>query len=488
MNSIFSTKTTWRVHEAAKSGVLIDARDYYRAFYEAALGATRSILLLGWQFDSDVELVRGSDRKAGASEVELMPFLDELCRTRGIDVRILAWDHSVFFALERELLQGVVFEMGTCDKVQFRHDASVPPGGSHHQKVAVIDGRIAFLGSADICQSRWDTSAHRPDDTLRLARGERYKPYHEVQAVVTGAPARSLVDVFVNRWQRATGEALDPLSLCALESSDDLDVPVTLPLPRAPIAFSRTIPDVGSASTTQEVKELFVSAIRNAERLIYCEMQYFTSLAVRDALFERMNDSSRPKLEIVFVVPEKPEKFKEELTVGPPQSELFALLAETAKRTGHALGIYDVATRGNEGEDVFVYIHSKLMVVDDVFLTIGSSNLTNRSMSLDSEINASWFAEPGDGALAHAIRRLRVRLMLEHIGPRANVRSVLRRKSLVAELDAIAESGTTRLRRHDLSPVPAGVLAWAVHELASEYVDPTEEEAMASKLAQRDWL
>jgi len=49
------------LYEVAESGLLIDSRAYFRAFFHAAGGARNYILLSGWQFDSDVRLVRGKD-------------------------------------------------------------------------------------------------------------------------------------------------------------------------------------------------------------------------------------------------------------------------------------------------------------------------------------------------------------------------------------------------------------------------------------------
>jgi phospholipase D1/2 len=462
--SILLPSTTWRTHDAALTGVIVDGRDYYAAFYEAASRATRSILLLGWQFDSDVVLLRGDD----GPHIELLPFLDGLCRSRpDLEVRVLAWDHSLVYALEREILQKLLFDVAASSRIHFKWDDTAPWPGSHHQKVAIIDGTIAFLGSQDICQCRWDDSTHRAANPLRTSRHDVcYKPYHEVQAAIVGEPARSLVDLFVERWRYATGEELDAASFVA---PNDHVPTVTVPMPEARIAFARTIPKGPNRREVHEVRTQLARAIRKAEKSIYAESQYITSCALRAALLERMEDRSRP-LDIVFMVPHRAEKLKEELTVGLQQRDVLGQLARAAKENGHRFGVYDVQS----GDDAWVYIHSKLMIVDDRYMTIGSANLTNRSMTMDSEIHVSWEAKRGDDELRAAIRRVRTRLLLEHLGEAADLRAVVSREGLVTRLDAIADSGRGRLRRHEIEADAPSVLARAVGEIACEYVDPMD--------------
>jgi phospholipase D1/2 len=482
VSRLLTGKTAWRVHERACSGLLIDARDYYRAFYEAASRAKRSILILGWQFDSDVQLLRGEDLPRGADpkDYELLPLLDRLCRERPeLEVKMLAWDHSLFFALEREVLQKIVFDIATVDRFEFKTDGTVPLGGSHHQKVVIIDGQIAFMGSADICQDRWDSSAHIARDPQRVSRKEQaYKPYHEVQAVFTGEPVRSLMDLFAARWEYATGKPLDPARFVVPNEALWSRVVPTLAMPVADVGFSRTVPGAPDREHVHEIRDLYVRAIHNAKRMIYIETQYLTSCCVRDALVARMNDESKPKLDIVLMLPHKPERFKEEVFIGLTQADVLDEVVKAAKEHGHALGLYNVATpdpaAAPDGPPIFVYIHAKLMIVDDVFFTMGSANLANRSMTVDSEINATWVAEPGDHELRNAIRRVRVRLLLEHLGERAGVRLVARREGLVARLDRFADEGKGRLRRHDLTHEAPSVIEKALQELACDYVDPED--------------
>lgn len=480
--TVLNPTTAWRVHDRVESALLIDGRDYYRALYAAVCQATKSILLLGWQFDSDVELVRGDDLPVGVEprDVELLALLDRLCRERAeLQIRVLAWDHSVFYAFERELLQKLYFDAIRCERFDFRWDNTVPLGGSHHQKVAIVDGRVAFFGSQDICQARWDDSAHRPDNEHRTSRGIAHPPYHEVQVAVTGEAARSMIDLFVWRWYGATGERLDPKALVADDASSDerpsssFRFPVTLAMPRARIGLARTIPEVIGRPHVSEVAELYVRAIETAKRFIYIESQYLTSCAVRDALLARMADKAHPKLDMIIVLPHRPSSFKEEITVGVPQAVLLQTLEQAANAYGHSLGIYNVvAGVCDSGESLFVYIHAKLMIVDDRLLIVGSANLTNRSMTIDSEIVAAYDAERGNSALRNAIRRARIRLMIEHAGEQVSLRSLVRTSGLVARLDSLIEEGRVRLHKHNLRKDEPGVVAKTMHELTLEFLDP----------------
>ena len=487
---ILTEQTTWRRHDQSNAALLIDASDYYRAFYAAVSRAKRSVLMLGWQFDSDVQLVRGSDLPPGADpkSYELLPLLDRLCRERPeLEVKMLAWDHSLFFALEREVLQKIVFDIATVDRFSFKLDGTVPWGGSHHQKVAIIDGQVAFMGSADICQDRWDTSAHVARDPLRVSRkSEPYKPYHEVQAVFTGQPVQSLLDLFADRWAHATSEPLDIEQLVVPYPGEDdetravaardllASLPVTLPMPQSRLALSRTVPAAPGREQVHEIRNLCVRAIHSAERLVYIETQYLTSACVRDALAARMSDRSRGPLDVVLVLPHKPEKFKEQFTIGEPQATVLDAIAAAAKSGGHSLGIYNVAASDESGGELYVYIHAKLMIIDDHFFTMGSANLANRSMTVDSEVNAVWVAPPGDQELHAAIRRVRTRLLMEHMGEAADARLVACPEGLVQRLDRLVAEGRGRLRHHDLAHKTPNALTKAVQELACDFVDPED--------------
>jgi phosphatidylserine/phosphatidylglycerophosphate/cardiolipin synthase-like enzyme len=456
-------RNAWRRVHADDTGVLVDAADYYHAVYRAISRAHSHVLMSGWQFDSGVPLLRGADVPSGA-DVRFLKFLDGLCRRRPeLRVYLLAWDFHLVFAGEREWLQRVIFHWMTSPNLRFRFADHPAANGSHHQKFVVIDGGLAFLGGMDICESRWDDRRHLADNPLRLSRGRPQKPYHDVQAWLAGREtARALEDLFSERWRRAGGPPLE------LGSTARPEVPArgSLPIGGTTVALSRTDPQP-DGNTVREVERLFEDAIAAADRLIYVETQYLSSRRMREALAQRMRASGRPRPEIVIVVNEHAEALKEELAVGLRQARNLEVLRDVASRTGCALGCYFSLADGVHETFRATYIHSKLMIVDDRFLTVGSANLTNRSMGLDSELHVAWEHEGDDGPLIDSIRNVRVSLLAEHAGLSAAAATGLQAiDGLVARLDAIADRGGARLRRHG-PPTPA-------QQTAMQLVDPDD--------------
>ncbi|MCL4874286.1 phospholipase [bacterium] len=443
-----------------ESGVYVDGAEYYSAFYRAALKARRYIIISGWQFDSEVSLVRGPEALRARREVTLLKFLDSLCRRNPeLRVYILAWDFSLIFLHEREWMQEVVFNWSTSERLLFRFDGKHAIGASQHQKYTVIDGAIAFLGGMDFAAGRWDDRRHLARNPERTnPDGKPYAPYHDMQAYFTGPLVSALSRMFEERWRLSAGSEIP---LPGPLEGDYLPPGVGTPIQARDASLSRTQgktffrPD----GPVKEIRALFLDAITAARKLVYIESQYFSSHAIYRALTERMEDGSAPKLDIVIILPKKPHALVEELSVGLLQARILGLLRQTAKRRGHSLGIYYSAAPGEDGEEVPVYIHSKVMIVDDRFLTVGSANATNRSMGLDSELNISWEAcSLRDLSLIRSIREFRAGLLTEHIGTDSGIdlRRLKRPKGLVEYLDYLAETRLYRLQRHDISSYLAG--------------------------------
>jgi phosphatidylserine/phosphatidylglycerophosphate/cardiolipin synthase-like enzyme len=444
-------RTCWSIGEVEASGLLIDGEDYYREFVRAARGARRYILAAGWQFDSTVELLRGRGRDG---DTRLLPFLDGLCRRNPeLRVYLLCWDYSPGYMLQREWLQALLFNRPGHRRIRFRFDDRHALGASHHQKFVVIDGRVAFAGSMDLCADRWDDRRHRADNADRAEPGKHdYGPYHEVQAYLAGPAVADLTELFCARWRSSGGEEL------RLPPPPEGPPPALKPsvsLPADRVGFSRTAARTLNPEqpSIREIRQLHVDAIDAARELVYIENQYFGAYAVYQALLRRMSDGARPPLDVALLFPKDLHTFTEEFSMGVLQSAMFRKLCEVARRYGHSMGVYYSVSRGGEGREVSRYIHSKVMGVDDRFLSVGSANTNNRSMGLDTELNVSWEAEPGDRRLGQAIGRARANLLVEHTGAGGMEarRALRRRRGLVKYLDGLAEDPRSCLRRHPMT-------------------------------------
>jgi phospholipase D1/2 len=479
-------RNCWRQVAADGSGVIVDAADYYRAFYAAAERARRYILVSGWQFDRGVQLLRGTHAVGLGARVKLVKFLDHLCtRTPALRVYLLAWNFNMVFAMEREWMQRLWFHYATNERMIFRFDDADANSACHHQKFAVIDGLQSFVGGIDLCEARWDERDHRSVNQLRRSRGNLVKPYHDVQAQLQGpVVGAALRDLFVDRWGRSGGrDRIDPSVLLdpAVETDADRAQVPWPPAPEVPhiglgpatVSLARTDPR-GKDETIREVEHLFVDAIAAADRLIYIETQYFSSTRIRRALLERMRAADRARLQIVIVVNERAEAFKEEVAVGLRQAKNIARLRQVAAGTGHALGVYYSLSDGAGEAQRATYIHSKLMLVDDRFLTIGSANLTNRSMEVDSELHVAWESAADDRSrVGRGIRRLRVSLLAEHAGlagPTA-IRPLVAIDGLVDRLNQLAGQAGARLQIHG-PPRPAQQTAMSIIDPEDLPFDP----------------
>jgi phosphatidylserine/phosphatidylglycerophosphate/cardiolipin synthase-like enzyme len=210
------------------------------------------------------------------------------------------------------------------------------------------------------------------------------------------------------------------------------------------VCLSRTF-RAADAPCVEEILRLYQAAFARAETLIYIETQYFTSRHLHDALIARLRDSSRSRLDVVVLMPAGADSPKEKLALGAAQDRTLTSLGRVAAETGSRFQVYVSFARGeSSGEPVATFIHSKLLIVDDLLLSVGSANLTNRSMQLDSELNLTWATRKPDSPLARSIRGVRVALLAEHTGLAADA-ELFQAQGLVARLDELTRRPGSRL-------------------------------------------
>lgn len=453
-----------------QSGILIDACDYYRTLYRALEQAQRYIAISGWQFESGIRLLRGEDAEQATRPVKLLDFLSALCDERPeLEVYILAWDYSPVYAQDRESEQRQKFTSKN-PRIRFEWDPHSSITGSHHQKFVVVDGTLGFTGGIDLCDARWDDCEHRPQNQERVnVTGEPCKPYHDVQAGFRGPIVSSLMAVFSDRWQRATGELLSAGAQPVLGDAARFDLERLshgsfATLPAARVALSRTRVDSrAEPERVAEILRLYSAAISSAEQLIYIETQYFTSRSLAQVLVARMQEAARGKLEVVVVLPHGADTAMEKYALEDTQEGVLLEVLQAAADHGHRVQLIYPASHDAGGHEIATFIHSKILLVDDRLLVVGSANCTERSMALDSELTVAWESVAPADELALAIRGLRCQLLAEHSGvPEAEF---VEPQGLCARIDALLERGDTRLRRREVvNPGPLGSLLASVFD------------------------
>jgi len=403
----------WRVVRAPRAKLLVDGANYYGALRETMKRARHRITIIGWDIDSRTPLAADPDDPGDDLPLQLGAFLGALAARRPeIEIRLLLWDYALLFALEREPLPRLQLGWTSPPQITLCMDNNLPVGASHHEKIVIVDDVVAFCGGIDLTIRRWDTSDHLPADPRRVdPSGEPYKPFHDLQLMADGAVATSLAELAEARWCTASGTR--PRAIQADADADPWPRDLAPDLREVDMAIARTRPPVPGCEPVREVEASLCAAISEAERFIYIENQYLTADVVRKALIERMQQ--RPDLEVLAVVPADHHGWLEKGTMQAGRARFMTMIGRAG--LGGRVRLASPMVRGEDGP-VGVDIHAKLMIVDDRSLRVGSSNLNNRSMGLDTECDLILLAH--DRERRAAIAGMRNRLIAGHTGTDAD--------------------------------------------------------------------
>lgn len=462
----------WRVARADRFSLIVDAADYFRAVKAAILRARHSVMLIGWDFDTRIPLEPGGATIEGPNR--LGRFLNWAVERRpDLRIHVLKWDLGLIHGLGRGATPVFVLNWMTDARVRFRLDHAHPPGAAHHQKIVVIDDTLAFCGGIDMTYDRWDTREHLDGDPRRrTVRGAPGGPWHDMTTAIDGEAARALGELARQRWFRATGEELEA------PHGDTDPWPDFLPttLRDIDVAIARTLPQMAGQQEVREIEALYLSAIRSARRTLYLESQYFAARRLAEAMVARLQEPDGP--EIVLVLPDSAAGWLEEKTMDSARTRLLHLVYGQ-DRHDRFRAYYPVTAGGRA-----IYVHAKIMVMDDTLLRVGSSNLNNRSTGFDTECDLAIEAAPAagghdrDAALRATIRRLRDDLLAEHLGTSAeDVARAAAHGSLIRAIDALRGAGRS------LRPLPAGSNDAIDRALAeTDLFDPERTERLTRSL------
>ncbi len=360
--------------------VLIDGEQALGELASALAGARSHVHLAGWHITPSFGLTRGAEAK------RLRDLLGELAEQ--VDVRVLLWAGAPgsLFTPGRKAVRAVADELTRGTRVRVALDAHERPMHCHHEKLALIDGEVAFVGGIDLTSlggDRWDSPAHP-------ARG--HLGWHDVGSRLRGPAVADVAAHWTARWHAVTGERLETTPAPGAVGSLQLQIVRTVPeriYPFAPTGDFRIL-------------EAYRRALRSARELVYLESQFLWSPDIVGVLADKLRRPPTPAFRLVVVLPAKPNNGKD-TTRGQ-----LGMLAQADADGGGGRFLAATITSRSGGISGPLYVHAKVGVVDDRWLTLGSANLNEHSFFNDTEVNVVCC----DADLARATR---LRLWSEHL-------------------------------------------------------------------------
>lgn len=360
--------------------VLIDGAQAFPDMLEHLARARSHVHLTGWHLQPGLSF--GDD--AGAEARHLRDVLVD-CAAR-VDVRLLIWGGSPMPAVHptRRAVQRLLSEFNDT-KVTWAVDRRERPMHCHHEKTLVIDDEVAWVGGLDLTDfggNRNDRQGH----PLRDVDG-----WHDLAARLRGSAVLDVARHFHTRWSEITGELLP-------------DPHVPEPVGSSTVQIVRTVPETMYDRMPRgdfRILEAYVRGLRSAQRFIYLENQFLWSPEIVSVLADKLHNPPHDDFRLVVVLPGHP------VHGGDDTRGQLGVLREADDRAGRLVACSLNAV--GEGASRPVYVHAKVAIVDDCWLTLGSANLNERSLFNDSELNIVTT----DADLA---RDTRLRLWAEHLG------------------------------------------------------------------------
>ena len=358
--------------------VLIDGAEALPAIAAELRGAQSHVHLAGWFFSPDFGLDRERDDSV------LRNLLADLAER--VPVRVLSWAGAPLplFRPSRSDVRAMRDSLVGGTKIECRLDAKERPMHCHHEKTIVVDDRVAFVGGIDLTSESGD----RFDSTDHPSRASF--GWHDASTRIAGPAVADVADHFRMRWHEVAGESLPPV--VAPDLAGELELQVV-----------RTVPERVYQATRRGVftiLESYLRAFRAAERLIYIENQFLWSPEIAGVLAGILRRHPNPDFRLVLLLPAKPN------TGADDTRGVLGELIEADDDNGRLLACSIFARSGPVADPI--YVHAKVAIVDDEWITVGSANLNEHSLFNDTEMNVVAH----DPELA---RSTRLRLWSEHL-------------------------------------------------------------------------
>ncbi len=358
--------------------VLIDGEEVLPAIARAIRRARSHVHIAGWSISPEFALSRGPD----ASSVHAL--LAEVARQA--EVRVLLWAGAPFPVVrpDRRDVRRDRAALLERSGVRVALDPREHLIHCHHEKIIVVDDDIGFVGGLDLT----DRDGDRYDDRDHPNRGKL--GWHDLAFRIRGPLLADVASHFLDRWRTVTGEHL-------------AGPPELAPAGNVEAQFVRTVPEGVYSFAPQgefRILESYLRALRSAQNLIYIENQFLWAPEIVRLLADKLRQPPSPDFRLVVVLPSRANQGQED-TRG-----MLQLLLDADRGAGR----FAASTISAVGNDTVerVYVHAKVAIVDDRWLTIGSANLNARGLFNDTEANIVTHDE-------RLARDTRLRLWSEHL-------------------------------------------------------------------------
>ncbi len=472
----------WRIARAERASTIIDADAYFRNARAAMLKAKKRIMLIGWDFDPAITLIREDEAQDGAPVVigDFITWLVE--RTPELEIFLLRWDVGAMKSMVRPSHLITTLKWMAHQRITVKLDGHHPPAASHHQKIVVIDDCFAFCGGIDMTGDRWDTRHHRDEEPGRHhPDGSAYGPWHDATTALSGPVAAALGEHARNRWAGAGGDPLEPVE--GIQDCWPDNLPVQFE--GVDVAIARSAPEMEDQEGLTEIEQLYQRQIAAAKHCIYAESQYFASRRIAEAIAARLAEPDGP--DIVIINPEQADGWLEQQAMDTARARLFETL-KSRDPHGRFRIYHPFTARG-----VSIYVHAKILIVDDRLIRVGSSNMNNRSLRLDTECDVTIdTALPANAGHEEMIRTIRDELVAEHLDlPAERVAAVIAQRGLVAAIEELRQKPGRTLRPY-VTPDLNDVQAWLADnevldpEGPAEMFEPVNERGLFRRM--RGWF
>ncbi len=369
---------TWPAREGNSLEVLIDGSEALPRMARDIAEATSHVHLTGWFLSPELQLSREEEPLVVRTLLAAM--------AEKVDVRVLLWKGAPIplFRPSRGDVREVQRKLTRHTEIQCTVDSCTGASHCHHEKTIVIDDRIAYVGGIDLTidgGDPYDTPSHR-------ARGGI--GWHDAAVRIEGPAVHDVAEHFRLRWHRSTRRALPAPAMPAPAGDVTLQVVRTLPA-----GTYRPAPK-GDYS----ILESYVSALRSAQHLVYLESQFLWAPEIVNILAEKLTSPPSDDFRVVVLLPARANDGAD-----ISRGQVAALIeADGDDERFLACTVY---AREGTLRDI-VYVHAKIGIVDDRWLTVGSANLNAHSLLHDTEMNVVTH----DEAIARATR---LRLWAEHL-------------------------------------------------------------------------